>query len=107
MAAVGTICPAILGKLVYGLSVLDEWAGSETCDGFVGQARCKLLTTLSGHHDRTIFSVDWSKHGVIATGLFTPARMGVCVHFCGKAYHTTAQWYAPIVRVMTVLPESI
>ena len=26
------------------------------------------MTTLSGHHDRTIFSVDWSRDGVIATG---------------------------------------
>lgn len=33
-----------------------------------GQARCKLTTTLSGHHDRAIFSVDWSLQGVIATG---------------------------------------
>ncbi|KAL3155392.1 hypothetical protein ABBQ38_010951 [Trebouxia sp. C0009 RCD-2024] len=32
------------------------------------QARCKLSATLSGHHDRTIFSVDWSTNGTIATG---------------------------------------
>ncbi|XP_068653142.1 protein CIA1 [Aristolochia californica] len=28
----------------------------------------KHLCTLSGYHDRTIFSVDWSKEGVIASG---------------------------------------
>jgi hypothetical protein len=33
-----------------------------------GEHRWKLLTTLSGYHDRTIFSVDWSKDGLIATG---------------------------------------
>ena len=26
------------------------------------------MSTLSGYHDRTIFSVDWSKHNLIATG---------------------------------------
>ena len=33
-----------------------------------GEQRWRLLTTLSGYHDRTIFSVDWSKDGLIATG---------------------------------------
>jgi WD40 repeat protein len=33
-----------------------------------GEHRWKLLTTLSGYHDRTIFSVDWSRDGLIATG---------------------------------------
>ncbi len=37
--------------------------------GRAGQARCKLTATLSGHHDRAIFSVDWSLQGVIATGM--------------------------------------
>ena len=33
-----------------------------------GQLRWALLATLSGHHPRTIFSVDWSCGGLIATG---------------------------------------
>lgn len=33
-----------------------------------GEQRWRLLATLSGYHDRTIFSVDWSKGGLIATG---------------------------------------
>lgn len=78
MAVVGIRYPAIIGTTAYNLSVSDQWAGSETCDGIVGQARCKLLTTLSGHQDRTIFSVDWSKHGVIATGLLRLQGWGLC-----------------------------
>ena len=42
--------------------------GLRVCSGCAGQARCKLTATLSGHHDRAIFSVDWSLQGVIATG---------------------------------------
>ena len=30
--------------------------------------RCVLGATCSGYHNRTIFSVDWSKNGYIATG---------------------------------------
>lgn len=33
-----------------------------------GQLRWALLATLSGYHPRTIFSVDWSCSGLIATG---------------------------------------
>lgn len=29
---------------------------------------CKLSATLSGHHSRTIYSVDWSAEGLLATG---------------------------------------
>lgn len=29
---------------------------------------CKLAATLSGHHSRTIYSVDWSAEGLLATG---------------------------------------
>lgn len=54
------------------------------------QAKCKLTATLSGHHDRTIFSVDWSTAGTIATGapaycalvtflLPTPSPAAACV----------------------------
>lgn len=28
----------------------------------------KLVSTLSGYHERTIFTIDWSAEGVIATG---------------------------------------
>ena len=48
-----------------------------------GEHQWKLLTTLSGFHDRTIFSVDWSKDGLIATGagdnairVFSDAALG-------------------------------
>lgn len=33
-----------------------------------GQLRWQLLSTLSGYHGRTIFTVDWSKAGLIASG---------------------------------------
>lgn len=33
-----------------------------------GQLRWQLLATLSGYHSRTIFTVDWSKAGLIASG---------------------------------------
>ena len=33
-----------------------------------GELRWRLLSTLSGFHDRTVFSVDWSKGGLIASG---------------------------------------
>lgn len=36
--------------------------------GCAGELRWGLLSTLSGYHDRTIFSVDWSKAGLIASG---------------------------------------
>lgn len=29
---------------------------------------CKLAATLSGYHSRTIYSVDWSPEGLLATG---------------------------------------
>lgn len=29
---------------------------------------CKLSATLSGYHSRTIYSVDWSAGGLLATG---------------------------------------
>src|SRR5690242_16516429 len=32
-----------------------------------GEPRWGLLTTLSGYHDRTIYSVDWSTTGMLAT----------------------------------------
>lgn len=33
-----------------------------------GQQRWQLLSTLSGYHERTIFTVDWSPAGLIASG---------------------------------------
>ena len=36
--------------------------------GVAGQPQWQLLATLAGHHDRTIFSVDWSAQGHIVTG---------------------------------------
>lgn len=38
---------------------------AETGDGF---APWKHLCTISGYHDRTVFSIHWSRNGVIATG---------------------------------------
>ncbi|KAL4418689.1 hypothetical protein ABPG77_001259 [Micractinium sp. CCAP 211/92] len=43
---------------------LRVWA----CRKEQGELRWGLLSTLSGYHDRTIFSVDWSKAGLIASG---------------------------------------
>ena len=37
------------------------------------------MSTLSGYHDRTIFSVDWSKHNLIATGKFL---ISLCLFCC-------------------------
>jgi WD40 repeat protein len=36
---------------------------------------CKLAATLSGYHSRTIYSVDWSPEGLLATG---GCLVGVC-----------------------------
>ena len=33
-----------------------------------GQLRWQLLATLSGYHSRTVFTVDWSNSGLIASG---------------------------------------
>lgn len=33
-----------------------------------GQLRWQLLSTLTGYHGRTVFTVDWSKAGLIASG---------------------------------------
>ncbi|KAI3433638.1 hypothetical protein D9Q98_003447 [Chlorella vulgaris] len=38
------------------------------CRADSGEQQWTLLSTLSGFHDRTIFSVDWSKQGLIASG---------------------------------------
>lgn len=38
------------------------------CPWRAGEQQWTLLSTLSGFHDRTIFSVDWSKQGLIASG---------------------------------------
>ncbi|KAL4430857.1 hypothetical protein ABPG75_006113 [Micractinium tetrahymenae] len=43
---------------------LKLWA----CRKEAGELRWRLLSTLGGYHDRTIFSVDWSKAGLIASG---------------------------------------
>lgn len=39
-----------------------------SCVSRNGEAWWRLLTVLSGSHDRTIFSVDWSTSGAIASG---------------------------------------
>ena len=45
------------------------------------------MSTLSGHHDRTVFSVDWSARGTIATGVDSCQMMQHqrCVHLCPLA----------------------
>lgn len=44
---------------------LKLWA----CRKEAGEQRWQLLTTLAGYHDRTIFTVDWSRsNGLIASG---------------------------------------
>ncbi|PSC68890.1 DNA mismatch repair MSH4 [Micractinium conductrix] len=45
-------------------ATLKVWA----CRKEDGELRWRLLSTLSGFHDRTVFSVDWSKGGLIASG---------------------------------------
>jgi len=35
--------------------------------GGKGSVKCTLSTSLTGYHDRTIFSLDWSQTGFIAT----------------------------------------
>lgn len=42
-------------------------AGRSACVHGAGEPRYTLLETLAGHHGRTIFSVDWSSAGLIAT----------------------------------------
>ena len=49
------------------------WSSSKrlictACDTGLKEPKWKLLATLSGHHSRTIFSVDWSADNLIATG---------------------------------------
>eukprot|EP00891_Asterochloris_glomerata_P002749 jgi/Astpho2/2749/e_gw1.00050.142.1_t len=39
-----------------------------SCQLGPGRPRCKLLTTVTGLHERTIFSVHWSSAGPVATG---------------------------------------
>lgn len=39
-----------------------------SCTSKDGEAWWRLLTTASGCHERTIFSVDWSRSGAIASG---------------------------------------
>jgi WD40 repeat protein len=43
---------------------LKVWA----CRKHEGEQRWQLLSTLSGYHERTVFSVDWSRQGLIASG---------------------------------------
>lgn len=43
---------------------LKVWA----CFKQDGEQRWRLLSTLSGYHERTVFSVDWSRQGLIASG---------------------------------------
>jgi cytosolic iron-sulfur protein assembly protein CIAO1 len=55
------------------VSVSDDrtmkvWSCDRDSIGSGGQPRFKLLSTIQGYHERTIFSVDWSKEGYIVTG---------------------------------------
>lgn len=45
-----------------------RWPPLPTLLPLAGQLRWQLLATLSGYHQRTIFTVDWSKAGLIASG---------------------------------------
>jgi WD40 repeat protein len=44
------------------------WQRRVASDSVVKKQHWVKSSTLSGYHDRTIFSVDWSPHGLIATG---------------------------------------
>ena len=46
-------------------SAVQVWA----CKSRDGNLRWAPLTTLSGYHDRTVYSVDWSSSGAIASGV--------------------------------------
>lgn len=46
------------------------------CTHSHGEMRCVLGATCSGYHTRTIFSVDWSQSGYIATG---SADNSICI----------------------------
>ena len=60
------------------------------------------MTTLSGHHDRTIFSVDWSKDGVIATGM---VRLGFCPF--ASTYYLQAEAVSLSCEEVKTQPSSI
>ncbi|BDA49730.1 probable cytosolic iron-sulfur protein assembly protein CI [Coccomyxa sp. Obi] len=48
-----------------------------SCTSKNGEPWWRLLTTVSGCHERTIFSVDWSRSGAIASG---SGDNSICVH---------------------------
>ncbi|KAI5664754.1 hypothetical protein M9H77_24077 [Catharanthus roseus] len=54
-------CSDDLSLKIWGVDVMNTKSGE-------GYAPWKHICSISGYHDRTIFSVDWSSEGIIATG---------------------------------------
>ncbi len=72
------------------------------CSSIAGyrEPKWRLMSTLSGYHERTIFSVDWSKQNLVAAGEIHTADLwfnSSCKHLiqCCFSFSLQATWLCP------------
>ena len=91
-------CPHCRYEMGSGEPTAQVWA----CKSRDGELWWAPLATLSGYHERTVYSVDWSASGAIASGEALAASPNLCmaVDSCAEAMlHSVSTPSGPMLTV--------